>query len=115
MTFTATWIMALIWLAAVVAVVFWRGWFARMPGCEERPYIHYYGVHQSNLCIAWCVTRQRVDIIVPFTLNSWHGGGCGYWTWMLKQMYQYGYYPLAVAVVLGTAEPDSAGQARHVR
>ena len=93
-----------IWLAVVMAVVFWRGWLGRMPGCEERPYIHYYGVHQPNL---WyrvvCYTAAWVDIIVPFALNFIGMAVAAVsGQWMLKQMYQYGYYPLALAVVLGT-------------
>jgi hypothetical protein len=89
----------------VMIVVAWRGWLGRMPGCEERPYIHYYGVHQPNLPYrVVCYTAAWIDILVPYALNlaglivaSVTG------TWMLKQMYMYGYYPLALAVVLGTA------------
>jgi len=61
-------------------------------------------VHQPNLPYrVVCYTAAWVDIIVPYALNliglivaSING------RWMLKDLYRYGYYPLAVAVVLGT-------------
>src|SRR5271169_1533544 len=94
-----------IWLAIVVAGVAWRGFQARIPGCERRPYITYYGVHQPNLPYrVVCYTAAWVDLIVPYTLNliglvvaSVNGH------WLLEELYQYGYYPLALAVVLATA------------
>lgn len=93
-----------IWLAIVVAVVAWRGFRGRIPGCEQRPYINFYGVHQPNL---WyrvvCYTSAWIDLLVPYTLNlaglvvaSING------RWMLRDLYRYGYYPLALAVVLAT-------------
>jgi len=94
-----------IWLAIVAVVVAWRGCLGLMPGCEERPYIHYYGVHQPNLPYrVVCYTAAWIDILVPYTLNLAGlivASATG--TWMLKDMYQYGYYSLAVLVVLGTA------------
>ncbi len=91
-----------IWLAIVVAVVFWRGFKGRVPGCEPRPYIHYYGVHQANLSYrVVCYTAAWIDLLVPFALNliglviaSVSG------RWMLHELYRWGYYPLALAVVL---------------
>ncbi len=93
-----------IWLAIILAFVAWRGLAGRLPGCEPRPYITHYGVHQPNL---WyrvvCYTAAWVDIIVPYALNligliiaSING------RWILKDLYHYGYYPLALAVVLAT-------------
>ena len=93
-----------IWLAIVVAAVAWRGWKGRIPGCEQRPYITHYGVHQPNLPYrVVCYTAAWADLIVPYTLNlvglivaSING------RWLLKELYQYGYYPLALAVALAT-------------
>src|SRR5208337_4177153 len=93
-----------IWLAMVVAGIAWRGWKARIPGCEQRPYITHYGVHQPNLPYrVVCYTAAWVDLIVPYALNliglivaSVNGH------WLLKEVYQYGYFPLALAVVLAT-------------
>ncbi len=76
----------------------------RIPGCELRPYITHYGVHQPNLGYrVVCYTAAWIDLIVPYTLNliglivaSSNG------RWLLQELYQYGYYPLAVAVALAT-------------
>ncbi len=92
------------WLAVVLAVVGWRGLAGRIPGCEQRPYITYYGVHQPNLPYrVVCYTCAWIDLLVPYTLNliglvvaSING------RWLLHDLYRYGYYPLAVAVVLAT-------------
>ena len=62
-------------------------------------------VRQPNLPYrVVCYTAAWVDILVPYALNvaglmvaSITG------VWKLKDMYTYGYYPLAVAVVIGTA------------
>ncbi len=73
-----------IWLAIILVFVAWRGLAGRLPGCEPRPYITHYGVHQPNL---WyrvvCYTAAWVDIIVPYALNligliiaSINGAGC---------------------------------------
>ncbi len=50
-----------------------------------------------------CYTAAWIDLIVPYALNliglivaSVNG------RWLLKELYQYGYYPLALAVVLAT-------------
>ena len=90
-----------IWLAIVTCVVFWRGYVGRVPGCEQRPYIHYYGVHQPNLSYrVVCYTAAWIDLLVPYTLNligliiaSING------QWMLQELYRWAYYPLALAVV----------------
>ena len=59
-----------IWLAIVVAVVAWRGLRGRIPGCEQRPYIHYYGEHQPNLPYrVVCYTAAWIDLLVPYALN----------------------------------------------
>ena len=93
-----------IWLAIVLAGVVWRGLAGRLPGCEPRPYITHYGVHQPNLPYrVVCYTAAWIDIIVPYALNliglivaSIDG------RWLLHDLYRYGYYPLALAVVLAT-------------
>ncbi len=93
-----------IWLAIVLAGVVWRGLAGRLPGCEPRPYITHYGVHQPNLPYrVVCYTAAWVDIIVPYALNL-IGLVIASITarWMLKDLYLYLYYPLALAVVLAT-------------
>jgi hypothetical protein len=94
-----------IWLAIVVAVLAWRGAVGRLPGVEQRPYITHYGVDSPNL---WyrvvCYTAAWIDLLVPFTLN-FIGLIVAVLTgrWMIPTLYTWLYYPLALAVVLGTA------------
>lgn len=91
-----------LWLSLVVLAVAWRGLNGRIPGCEERPYINYYGVDQPNLPYrVVCYTAAWIDLLVPFTLNlvgmviaSING------RWMLHDLYRLGYYPLALAIVV---------------
>lgn len=94
-----------VWLALVFAGVTWRAFKGRIPGCEPRPYIPFYGVDQPNLPYRLvCYTAAWIDILVPYTLNLVGliiASITGQWT--LKDLYAYGYYPLALAVVLGTA------------
>lgn len=94
-----------IWFAIVFAVCVWRGFAGRLPGVEHAPYVTHFGVDQPNL---WyrvvCYTAAWIAIIVPFALNviglvvaSITG------EWMIREMYRWLYYPLALLVVLATA------------
>jgi hypothetical protein len=93
------------WLALVATLCIWRGWNGRLPGVEPRPYITHYGVHQPNLPYrVVCYTAAWIDILLPFTLNfiglaiaSFSG------RWIIGDLYAWLYYPLALAVVAGTA------------
>lgn len=94
-----------IWLALVTAVCVWRGAVGRLPGVEPRPYITHYGADQPNLGYrVVCYTAAWVDLLVPFTLNL-VGLVVANLTgrWMVPTLYDWLYYPLALAVVLGTA------------
>lgn len=94
-----------IWLGLVTLVCAWRAWLGRLPGCEFKPYVTHYGVHQPNL---WyrvvCYTAAWIDLLVPFSLNV-IGLVIGTVTgqWLLARLYQWLYYPLALLVVLATA------------
>jgi len=92
------------WFAMVFAVCTWRGFAGRLPGVEPRPYVTHYGANQPNL---WyrvvCYTAAWIAMVVPLALNmiglvvaSVTG------EWIIRQMYQWLYYPLALAVVLAT-------------
>lgn len=93
------------WLALVAALCAWRGYLGRLPGCEPRPYITHWGVHQPNL---WyrvvCYTSAWIALLVPFTLN-FLGLLIANLTgkWLLKDFYEWLYWVLALAVVLATA------------
>ena len=94
-----------IWLAVVVAVCAWRGALGRLPGVEPKPYITHYGADTPNLGyrIA-CYTAAWIDLLVPYTLNLLGliiANITG--RWMVPQLYTWLYYPLAIAIVLGTA------------
>lgn len=93
-----------VWLAWVVAGCAWRGYCGRLPGVERRPYITHFGVHQPNLPYrVVCYTAAWIDLLVFFTLNALGlivAAVTG--VWQLALLYRWLYYPLALAVVLGT-------------
>jgi len=91
-----------IWLLLVTVGCVWRGIAGRLPGVETQPYVTHFGVHQPNL---WyrvvCYTAAWIDLLVPFTLNFLGlvlAAISG--RWMLRELYTWLYYPLALAVVL---------------
>jgi len=93
-----------LWLAIVFVVCAWRGLAGRLPGVEPRPYIAYYGVDQPNLPYRLvCYTTAWIGILVPYALNLLgilYAAVTG--RWLLAELYAWLYYPLAVAVVIGT-------------
>jgi hypothetical protein len=94
-----------VWLTIIVVVCAWRGFVGRLPGCESEPYIRFYGIDQPNLPYrVVCYTAAWIDALVPFTLNML-GMMIAVATgkWMVRQLYDWLYYPLALAVVLATA------------
>lgn len=93
-----------IWLAIVFLVCAWRAWAGRLPGCEPQPYITHWGERQPNLPYrVVCYTAAWIDLLVPFGLNV-IGVAVAACTgkWMMAQMYEWLYYPLALLIVLGT-------------
>lgn len=93
-----------VWLAVVLVVCAWRGFAGRLPGVERQPYITYFGVDSPNLPYrVVCYTAAWIDLLVPFTLNliglviaSITG------QWLLKDLYAWMYYPLAILIVVAT-------------
>ncbi|MGH9796303.1 MAG: hypothetical protein ACRD5G_16165 [Candidatus Acidiferrales bacterium] len=103
-----------VWLAVVAGLTAWRAWLGRLPGCEFKPYITHYGVHQPNL---WyrvvCYTAAWIALLAPFALNaigliiaSFTGD------WILDRLYGWLYYPIALAVATATAL-DFTPRAKH--
>jgi hypothetical protein len=93
-----------IWLGVVVAVCAWRGFAGRLPGVEPRPYITHYGLDEPNLPYrVVCYTAAWVDLLVPFALNLIGliiAAATG--SWLIRELYERLYYPLALAVVAAT-------------
>ncbi len=76
------------------ALMRWRACSTFTPARSRRPNLPYRVV---------CYTAAWIDLLVPYALNligliiaNING------RWMLRELYQYVYYPLALAVVLGT-------------
>jgi len=93
------------WLAVVTVLCAWRGYVGRLPGCEPRPYITHWGLHQPNL---WyrvvCYTAAWIALLVPYTLNLLGlviANVTG--RWLLKDFYDWLYWVLALMVGLATA------------
>jgi hypothetical protein len=106
-----------IWLAIVTAVCAWRGGRGRLPGVEPKPYVTYWGVDEPNLGYrVVCYTAAWIDLLVPFALNAM---GIVYASvsgkWLLPQLYDWLYYPLALCVVLATALDGTPRARRSVR
>jgi len=93
------------WLTAVLGVCTWRGFLGRLPGCETEPYIRFYGIDQPNLPYrVVCYAAAWIAALVPFTLNMLGmiiAVATGHW--MVQRLYDWLYYPLALAIVIATA------------
>jgi hypothetical protein len=93
-----------IWLLLVFLVCAWRGLAGRLPGVEPSPYITHYGEDKPNLPYrVVCYTTAWIAIFVPYVLNLMGlviAATTG--RWLLADLYARFYYPLALAVMLGT-------------
>lgn len=92
------------WLAIVTAICAWRGWVGRLPGCEYKPYIIYWGEDAPNLGYrVVCYTAAWADLLIPYLLNVF-GLIIAVTTgkWRMAELYQYAYYPLLALIVLST-------------
>lgn len=92
------------WLAAVLAGTGLAGLKGKLPGCEPAPYIIRFTEDRPNplyrrICytFAWSAAityglLNIVGLVVAVTTGQW----------MLKQIYYYGYFPIAVPIwILG--------------
>jgi hypothetical protein len=85
------------WLAIVLAGTGIAGLMGLLPGCEPRPYIIRFTEDRPNpLYRRICYTTAWGEVIAFASLNI---AGLVYATvtgeWRLKQMYDYGYFPIA--------------------
>lgn len=114
----------LAWLAVVVAGTAVAGLRGRLPGCEPAPYIIRFTEDRPNpLYRRVCYTTAWGEV-VAFTMLNLTGLVLALATgeWRLKQIYVYGYFPLAGAVwLLGAfgrlprVRPSTAGEGHERR
>jgi hypothetical protein len=87
----------LIWLALVLAATGVAGLLGKLPGCEPRPYIIRFTEDRPNpLYRRICYTTAWGEVVAFAVLNT---AGLAYAVvtgeWHLKQMYAWGYFPIA--------------------
>ena len=92
----------LIWLICVMTGTGIAGVFGQLPGVEPRPYILRFTEDKPNpLYRRICYTFAWADVVTFATLNL---AGLAIavvsGVWMLKQIYQYAYFPLYTAILL---------------
>jgi hypothetical protein len=85
------------WLGIVLLGTGIAGWFGRLPGCEAAPYIIRFTEDRPNplyrrICYttAWgeivaFAVLNIVGLVIAMTTGNWY----------MKQLYQYGYFPIA--------------------
>src|ERR1017187_8575822 len=88
-----------VWLAAVLAGTIMAGLRGRLPGVEPKPYILRFTEDKPNpLYRRVCYTVAWSDLISFAALNVVglaYAVGTG--AWRLRQIYEYAYFPLAIA------------------
>jgi hypothetical protein len=87
----------LTWLAVVLVATGVAGLFGQLPGCEARPYIIRFTEDRPNpLYRRVCYTTAWGEVVAFALLNS---AGLAWAAitgeWQLKQMYAWGYFPIA--------------------
>src|SRR5919109_2615322 len=86
-----------VWLAVVLIATAIAGLFGKLPGCEPAPYIIRFTEDRPNpLYRRICYTTAWGEVVAFAVLNI---AGLAYAVatgeWRLRQMYDYGYFPLA--------------------
>jgi len=92
----------LIWLICVMVGTGIAGLFGQLPGVEPKPYILRFTEDKPNpLYRRICYTFAWADV-VTFALLNLAGLVIAVVTgvWMLKQIYQFAYFPLYAAILL---------------
>jgi hypothetical protein len=87
----------LLWLLAVLVGTGIAGLAGQLPGCEPRPYIIRFTEDRPNpLYRRVCYTTAWGEVVAFAVLNT---AGLAYAAvtgeWQLKQMYEWGYFPIA--------------------
>jgi hypothetical protein len=86
-----------IWLAVVLVATAIAAVSGKLPGCEPRPYIIRFTEDRPNpLYRRICYTTAWGEVIAFAVLNlAGLAYACLTGEWRLKQLYQFGYFPLA--------------------
>jgi hypothetical protein len=89
-----------VWLAIVVVGTGIAGLFAQLPGCEERPYIIRFTEDKPNPAYRRICYTFAWGAVLSFAILNWVGLATAAFTgkWFLKQIYQYGYFPVVFAI-----------------
>ena len=94
-----------LWLGLVLICVCVAGYFAQLPGCEHGPYIIRFDEDKPNplyrkICytFAWNAALNFALLNLAGTIIAVVTG-----VWYMKQIYQYGYFPiLLIVLILGS-------------
>jgi hypothetical protein len=112
------------WLAAVLIGTAVAGLLGQLPGCEPRPYIIRFTEDRPNpVYRRVCYTTAWGEVIAFALLNI---AGLAYAAvtgeWRLKQLYEYGYFPLAGTMwclgafgLLPRVKPSTRGEGHERR
>lgn len=113
-----------LWLGVVLAATGIAGMRGRLPGCEPAPYIIRFTEDRPNpLYRRICYTTAWGEVIAFAVLNiAGLAVAAATGEWRLKQMYWYGYFPIAGTVwLLGAlgrmprVKPSTAGEGHERR
>jgi hypothetical protein len=91
----------LLWLGLVILATGVAGLRGRLPGVEPRPYIIRFIEDKPNP-----LYRRICYIVIAFAILNFAGLAVAVATgaWRLKQIYEYGYFPIAITIwTLGAA------------
>ncbi len=98
------WRMA-VWLSVVLAGTGIAGLRGRLPGVEPRPYILRFTEDRPNPLYRRVCYTFAWSAVAVFAVLNWTGLAIAITTgkWYLRQLYEYGYFPLAAAVWIAGA------------
>jgi hypothetical protein len=109
----------LVWLGAVILATGIAALRGRLPGVEPRPYIIRFVEEKPNPLYRRICYTFAWSIVITFAVLNFLGLALAVatGTWRLKQIYQYGYFPLATAIwaigglgLLPRVKPSTKGE-----
>jgi hypothetical protein len=96
----------LLWLGVVILATGIAGLRGRLPGVEPRPYIIRFVEDKPNPLYRRICYTFAWSIVIAFAILNFAGLAVAVATglWRLKQIYNYGYFPIAITIwTLGAA------------